>query len=91
MRYSETYTVESGIPLPPDAPLRGRRRYAWQSMAVGDSLFIPRQGGERWDNVRGRIHASLRYFKLRSDWQFTARKRTPERDGEEGYRVWRTN
>ena len=91
MNYTEAFIVESGIPLPRHAALGGRRRYDWQSMAVGDSLFIPRQGEEPWDNVKGRIHASLRSFKLRSSWQFTARKRTLERDGEEGYRVWRTN
>jgi len=88
--YTETYTVESGIPLPRDTALGGRRRYDWQSMAVGDSLFTPRQSEEPWDNVKGRVHASLRSYKLRTSWQFTARKRTLERDGEEGYRVWRT-
>jgi len=90
MTYTENYTVESGIPLPRDAALGGRRRYDWQSMGVGDSLFIPRQGAEPWERIKARVHASLRSFKLRTSWHYTARKRTLERDGEEGYRVWRT-
>lgn len=70
--------IEKGVPIWPAlrGRPRGRTKYPFDSMAVGDSFFS--EGATR--NYMARSCAEAR---LRLGWQFSMRKT----DG--GYRVWR--
>jgi len=72
--------LQKGVPIPPRQPKR-KSKYAFLSMKVGDSFFMP-----------GVMAASVQHLARRSTkhlgWNFTSRAVTE--GGKNGARCWRT-
>lgn len=76
---SPAYTVESGVPMPPEPRGGGRMKplkYPVEQMKVGDSFFVPKAEG------MSASQCACTYGK-KSGKVFSRRK------VENGYRVWR--
>lgn len=76
-----TYQIEKHVPMPA-AGLTGRCKYPWNSMAIGDSFFVPLS------------HLSRRDYRpkpgpreIARGWKFRSLK--TEENNVVGVRVWR--
>ena len=74
------YRVEKGVPLPLSAGQKGKNKYPWYEMEVGDSFFVP---GDK----RGSVHNSASGIKSRTGLCFSCSVVTE--NGVKGVRVWR--
>jgi len=88
------YPVDKNVPITLKYPT-GRAcgytpdPYPFRFMEKGDSFFIPRAEMPLTGSTA--LTNAARYYakKTGQDMQFIARNRTIDRDGEDGYRLWR--
>ena len=66
--------IESGIPIPP-SPLKGRSKYPFKDMAIGDSFVVKSKGR----GVVAGFYYAAKHLGMKA--------KVSEIDG--GYRVWR--
>lgn len=72
------YAVDKRIPLPGDSGIRGRTKYPFAMMEIGDSFFVPRVNVKR-----NTIDSAKRKAQLNLGRKFTLRTYP------DGVRIWR--
>ena len=73
------YKIEAGIPLP--EMRRGRRRYPWRQLAVGESFMV--YGDDKY-RLMDSLTSCRAYAQMKTGWTFALRIMPS------GVRVWRT-
>lgn len=69
--------IEKGVPIPDKVPTGRGRKYPWEEMEVGDSLFFDNK--TEYEQARSASGAYARNHEVK----FTSRMTL------EGYRIWR--
>lgn len=69
--------IDKNIPIPKDAGRKGRRKYPFYEMEVGDSVFF--EGQTRTGNARNAAYA----------WARNNNKEVSVRSVQGGIRIWR--
>ena len=94
------FKIESGVTVPPI--LRGgaarESQYPFAQLKVGDSFFVPKSESvpDPAKALASTVGSATKKEKGKGagkdgqDKKYVMRKRTQERDGEEGARIWRT-
>ena len=94
------FKIEKGIPVPPI--LRGgaarESQYPFAQLEVGDTFFVPKSEAvpDPAKALASTVGSATKKEKGKGngkdgqDKKYVMRKRTQERDGEEGARIWRT-
>ena len=75
------YKIEKGVPLPPGAGRKGRNKYPWYEMEVGDSCFLPDA------DPRAVSQAASNVARRNNGLRFATRAVTE--NGVKGVRVWK--
>lgn len=82
------FPIEKGIPIPPDTRSK-KYNFGFDKLKMNESVFVPLVADLTPESQRQNI---IRYYKMEVDATegekaFTCRK--AEKDGVEGFRVWR--
>ena len=85
--------VQAGVPVPPlrvgnRSALRNRN-LPWPYMQPGDSFFIAAADWQEPVSAERVLAQAMRTRKLNHGEAYTMRTRRIDRDGEEGWRIWR--
>lgn len=77
-----TVRIETGIPIPPArlSPRKGKSKYPFLSMKVGDTFFMP-------GVMAASVQSMARRATIHLGWRFTTRAVTE--GGKNGARCWR--
>ena len=75
--------IEKNVKIP---EVHSKIRYPWPDMAVGDSVLIQAEKGEKLYNLKRKVGPSARYYGEKTGKVF----KTLIDHGEGGVRVWRT-
>lgn len=83
-----SFKIEKGIPIPAIERVERKRKYPLDTMAIGESFFVPGTKASSMHACITRFHKATKGKKDQGSKKFCVR--TVTEDGVAGARVWRT-